>query len=295
MVHNGEINTLRGNVNWMNTRQGMMKTGLFGDDLNKIFPIIDSDGSDSAIFDNCLEFLSLSGRSMEHSAMMMIPEPWMKDETIDEHKKAFYEYHNCLMEPWDGPVSIAFTDGKKVGAVLDRNGLRPSRYYVTKDDMVIMASEVGVLDIPPENILYKERLRPGRMFLIDTELGKIVKDDELKAAIAREYPYKEWLTEHLITLEDVENFGNIDEPDHDTIVLRQKAFGYTYEELRKIIVPMARDSIDPLGSMGYDSPLAILSNKPQLLYNYFKQLFAQVTTNSAFREEIVTSSDILLI
>ncbi|MEZ0535780.1 glutamate synthase large subunit [Caldicellulosiruptoraceae bacterium PP1] len=293
IVHNGEINTLRGNINWMYSRQSMLKSDLFGDDLEKVLPIINSDGSDSAMFDNCLEFLMLSGRSMAHAAMMMIPEPWSNHESMSDEKKAFYEYHSCLMEPWDGPAAIAFTDGDRVGALLDRNGLRPSRYYVTKDDLVILASEVGVLDIPPENVLYKERLRPGRMLLIDTIEGRIISDEELKHKIASEHPYRKWLDENLITLEELPKAQELPEPDYDTVLQRQKAFGYTYEDLRFILTPMAKDGVEPVGAMGTDTPLAVLSEKPKLLYNYFKQLFAQVTNPpiDAIREEIVTATE----
>ena len=201
IAHNGEINTLRGNINWMHARESKFQSKLFGPDLHKILPVIDTDGSDSAMFDNALELLTLAGRSLPHAVMMMIPEPWSGDETMSEEKKAFYEYHSCLMEPWDGPASIAFTDGARIGAVLDRNGLRPSRYYVTKDDLVIMASEVGVLDIPPDRILMKGRIQPGRMFLVDTEQGRIISDEELKRQIATELPYGQWLKDNLLTLE----------------------------------------------------------------------------------------------
>src|SRR5204862_2578673 len=203
LAHNGEINTLRGNINWMHARQAMFESDLFGDDIKKILPIINTDGSDSAMFDNCLELLVLGGRSLPHAVMMMIPEPWANHESMSDEKKAFYEYHSCLMEPWDGPASIAFTDGKLIGAVLDRNGLRPSRYYVTRDDMVIMASEVGVLDVPPDRVLQKGRLQPGRMFLIDTEQGRIVADEEIKNKIAGEHPYRQWLNEHMVELADL--------------------------------------------------------------------------------------------
>jgi glutamate synthase (ferredoxin) len=205
LIHNGEINTLRGNENWMHARQGMLASELFGDDLKKLFPIIQEDGSDSAKFDNCLEFLALSGRSLPHAVMMMIPEPWENHESMDERKRAFYEYHNCLMEPWDGPASIAFTDGTVVGAVLDRNGLRPSRYYVTKDDLVIMASEVGVLEIPPERVLEKRRLQPGRMFLVDTSEGRIISDEEIKQQMASARPYGKWLKDNLVHFDDLPN------------------------------------------------------------------------------------------
>ncbi|MDF2522577.1 MAG: glutamate synthase large subunit [Clostridiales bacterium] len=296
LIHNGEINTLRGNVNWMNARQSLIKSELFGDDVKKILPIIDQDGSDSAMFDNCLEFLMLSGRSLPHAAMMMIPEPWSNHETMSDEKKAFYEYHSCLMEPWDGPAAMAFTDGSMVGAVLDRNGLRPARYYVTKDDMIIMSSEVGVLDIPPENIILKERLRPGRMLLIDTKEGRIINDEELKHTIASQQPYREWLNQHLTTLEALPEATHTAEAEHETVLQRQKAFGYTFEDLRAVITPMAKDGVDPVGAMGIDSPIAVLSEKPQILYNYFKQLFAQVTNPpiDALREEIITATETMI-
>lgn len=293
MAHNGEINTLRGNVNWMHARQALLKSDVYGSDIKKILPIIDENGSDSAMFDNCFEFLALSGRSMPHAIMMMIPEPWNNNENMSQELKDFYEYHSCLMEPWDGPASIAFTDGDMIGAILDRNGLRPSRYYVTKDDMVIMASEVGVLDIAPENVAFKGRLEPGRMFLIDMKEGKIVSDAELKEHIAKEHPYGEWLKKQALDLENLKEAPHLPEPNHATVLTRQHAFGYTFEELRSLIVPMARSGVEAIGSMGNDTPLAVLSNKPQLLYNYFKQLFAQVTNPpiDAIREEIVTSTE----
>ncbi len=296
MIHNGEINTLRGNVNWMHARQMLFTSDLFGDDVAKLLPIIQPDGSDSAMFDNCLEFLVLAGRSIQHAVMMMIPEPWSKHESMSDEKKAFYEYHSCLKEPWDGPASIAFTDGARVGAVLDRNGLRPSRYYVTKDDLVIMASEVGVLDVAPERVLYKGRLQPGRMLLVDTEEGCIVGDEELKHRMANEHPYRLWLNEHLVPLEDLPEAPPVREPARETLLQRQQAFGYTFEELRVIMGPMARDSVEPVGSMGTDTPLAVLSDRPQLLYNYFKQLFAQVTNPpiDAIREEIITATETML-
>ena len=296
VAHNGEINTLRGNINWMHARQSLFASDLFGDDLKKLLPVINEDGSDSAMFDNALEFLALSGRSLPHAVMMMIPEPWERHESMDAEKRAFYEYHSCLQEPWDGPASIAFTDGVRIGATLDRNGLRPSRYYVTKDDRVIMASEVGVLDLPPEMIVQKGRLQPGRMFLIDTELGRIVADEELKAKVAREHPYQVWLDQNHVLLENLPEPPHVHEPDHQTVFQRQQAFGYTFEDLRFILGPMASDGVQPLGSMGTDTPLAVLSNKPQLLYNYFKQLFAQVTNPpiDPIREEIITSTETML-
>jgi glutamate synthase (ferredoxin) len=295
IAHNGEINTLRGNINWMHARQSLLQSDLFGDDITKLFPIINEDGSDSAMFDNVLEFLVLAGRSLPHAVMMMIPEPWENHESMSDEKRAFYQYHSCLMEAWDGPASIAFTDGVRIGAVLDRNGLRPSRYYVTKDDLVIMASEVGVLDVPAERVLQKGRLQPGRMFLIDTELGRIVADEELKQKIAAEHPYRLWLNEHLVPVESLPE-APIQKPDHKTVIQRQQAFGYTFEDIRLIMLPMARDAVQPLGSMGTDTPLAVLSKRPQLLYNYFKQLFAQVTNPpiDSIREEIITSSDTTL-
>ncbi len=293
VAHNGEINTLRGNINWMHARQAMFASELFGDDVKKLLPIINTDGSDSAMFDNCLELLVLAGRSLPHAMMMMIPEPWANHESMSEEKKAFYEYHSCLMEPWDGPASIAFTDGKIIGASLDRNGLRPSRYYVTKDDLVIMASEAGVLEVPPENVLQKGRLQPGRMFLIDTEAGRIVADEELKKKISTGQPYGEWLKQHMIELGQLPEPPHLPEPSHETVVQRQQAFGYTFEDLRILMSPMARDGVEAVGSMGTDTPLAVLSDKPQSLFNYFKQLFAQVTNPpiDCIREEIVTSAE----
>src|SRR5437588_1949325 len=232
LAHNGEINTLRGNINWMHARQAMFESELFGDDIKKILPVINTDGSDSAMFDNCLELLVLGGRSLPHAVMMMIPEPWENHESMSAERRAFYEYHSCLMEPWDGPASIAFTDGIRIGAVLDRNGLRPSRYYVTKDDLVIMASEVGVLDIPPENIKHKGRLQPGRMFLVDLEQGRIIGDEELKRKIATDKPYAQWLKGNLIDLEELPPGQPDEAPDHRTVLLRQQAFGYTTEDLK---------------------------------------------------------------
>src|SRR5213594_3639250 len=297
LIHNGEINTLRGNENWMHARQGMLASELFGDDLKKVFPIIQEDGSDSAKFDNCLEFLSLSGRSLPHAVMMMIPEPWENHDSMDEKKRAFYEYHSSLMEPWDGPASIAFTDGVVVGAVLDRNGLRPSRYYVTKDDLVIMASEVGVLDVPPEQVLEKRRLQPGRMFLVDTSEGRIISDEELKQQIATAHPYREWLDKHLVRFDALPTPPEKQPPyNHPVTLQRLQAFGYSFEDLKINLGPMAMTGVYPIGSMGNDTPLAVLSDKPQLLYNYFKQLFAQVTNPpiDPIREELITSTTLTL-
>ncbi len=292
LAHNGEINTLRGNINWMRAREALCESDLLPD-LKKIFPIILEGGSDSAIFDNVLEFLVMAGRPLHHAILMMIPEAWSGHESMRQERKAFYEYHSCLMEPWDGPACIAFTDGTVVGAVLDRNGLRPSRYYVTKDDMVIMASEVGVLDIPAENVLLKERLHPGRVFLVDTAQGRIIDDAELKHTLATEHPYQTWLDQHLISLEDLPPPPHVHEPDHETVLKRQQIFGYTHEDLRILLAPMAQNGEEPVGSMGTDTSLAVLSNRPRLLYDYFKQLFAQVTNPplDAIREELVTSME----
>ncbi len=297
LIHNGEINTLRGNQNAMHARQAQLSSHIFGDDLEKIKPIIQEYGSDSAKFDNCLEFLRLSGRSLPHAMMMMIPEPWEKHENMDDEMKAFYEYHSCIMEPWDGPASIAFTDGKIVGATLDRNGLRPSRYYVTNDDTVVLSSEVGVLDIPAEDIIYKDRLQPGRMLLIDTEEGRIKSDEEIKHEIATEHPYREWLDNNLVQFHKLsDNYKDELDLEHEDIIHRQKVFGYTYEDLNVNIGPMAEDMLQPVGAMGNDAPIAVLSNKPQLLYNYFKQLFAQVTNPpiDPIREELITSTETTL-
>jgi glutamate synthase (NADPH) large chain len=291
IAHNGEINTLRGNINWMKAREALLESDVLGEDLKKILPIIREGGSDTATFDNVLEFLVMAGRSLPHAVLMMIPEPWQNHEGMTEELRAFYEYHSSLMEPWDGPASIAFTDGTVIGAVLDRNGLRPSRYWVTKDDLVIMASEVGVLDIAPENIVVKGRLHPGRIFLVDTEKGRIIADEEIKSELALAHPYEDWLRENLIAIEDVPPAPYLPPLDHDTVVRRQRAFGYTQEDLRMVLGPMATGAEEPIGSMGTDTPLAVLSERPRLLYDYFKQLFAQVTNPplDAIREELVTS------
>jgi len=291
IAHNGEINTLRGNINWMLARQAHFASELFGDDMQKIKPVINVTGSDSTIFDNALELMVLSGRSLPHAMMMMIPEPWSGHESMSDEKKAFYEYHSCLMEPWDGPASVAFTDGTMIGATLDRNGLRPSRYYVTKDDLVIMASEAGVLPVAPENVAHKGRLQPGRMFIVNMEEGRIVPDEEIKERIAGEKPYRQWLNQHLVKLADIADSKDIPSPDHSTVLQRQKAFGYSFEDLRMLMAPMARDGVEAIGSMGTDTPIAVLSDRPKLLYDYFKQLFAQVTNPpiDCIREEIITS------
>ncbi|HYE73494.1 MAG TPA: glutamate synthase central domain-containing protein, partial [Blastocatellia bacterium] len=294
LCHNGEINTLRGNINWMHARESRLKSELFGEEeLQKMRPIIDVNNSDSGMFDNVLEMLVLSGRSIAHAMMMMIPEPWSGNELMSPEKKAFYEYNSCMMEPWDGPAAVAFTDGNQIGATLDRNGLRPARYYVTKDDRLIMASEVGVLDIAPENIAYKGRLQPGRMLLADISKGRIIDDEELKHELASEHPYGEWLKQNMVKIEDLPEPSHVHETDHATVLQRQQAFGYTSEDLQMLVTPMAQSGNEAIGSMGTDTPLAVLSNKPQPLYNYFKQLFAQVTNPpvDAIREELIMSTE----
>ena len=293
VAHNGEINTLRGNINWMHAREALLRSDLLGPDLEKIVPIIQDGGSDSAIFDNVLELLVMSGRSLPHAILMMIPEPWQNNESLSPERRAFYEYHASVMEPWDGPASIVFTDGTVIGAVLDRNGLRPSRYYVTTDDLVILASEVGVLDVPPERVVLKERLHPGKIFLVDTGQGRFVSDDEVKDRLAAAHPYGEWLKKNLVRIEDVPPAPYLPPPDHGTVLRRQHTFGYTQEDVMLLLAPMARTGEEPIGSMGTDTPLAILSDKPRLLYDYFKQLFAQVTNPplDAIREALVTSME----
>jgi glutamate synthase (ferredoxin) len=293
LAHNGEINTLRGNINWMYARESKFKSAVFGADLAKVLPVIDTEGSDSAMFDNVFEMLLLAGRSLPHAMMMMAPEPFSHDQAMSADKKAFYEYHSCLMEPWDGPAAIAFTDGVRIAAVLDRNGLRPARYCVTKDGLVVMASEAGVLDIPPERILRKGRLQPGRMLLIDTEQRRLVEDEELKDRLARAHPYGQWLRDNLITLDSIPAAQLTVEAEQLPLLTKQQAFGYTREDLELLLAPMARDGNEAVGSMGTDTPLAVLSERPQLLYNYFKQLFAQVTNPpvDAIREALIMSTD----
>jgi len=293
IAHNGEINTLRGNINWMYARESLFESELFGEALKKILPVINIEGSDSLIFDNVLELLYLSGRSLPHAVMMMIPEPWTAHESMSDNKKAFYEYHSCLMEPWDGPASIAFTDGNIMGAVLDRNGLRPSRYYVTKDDLVIMASEAGVLPIEPERIAFKGRLQPGRMFLVDMSEGRIITDEEIKEKITTEHPYRDWINQHMIELAQVKDAPQLPEKEPQTLLQRQIAFGYTFEQLRMLLSPMGKDGVEAVGAMGTDTPLAVLSDQHKLLYDYFQQLFAQVTNPpiDSIREEIITSAE----
>jgi len=291
MAHNGEINTLRGNKNWMRAREGVAKSELFGREIEKLFPIVEPDCSDSGTFDNVLEFLLMSGRTLQESVMMMIPEAWQNHESMPVHKRAFYEYHSCLMEPWDGPASIAFTDGKYIGAVLDRNGLRPSRYYITHDDKVIMASEVGVLHVEPENVKYKGRLQPGRMFLVDFEQGRLIPDDELKNEFSKRRLYSEWIRNERIELAELERKREPHGFEPETLLARMQAFGYTVETLQFMLLPLVREKRDPVGSMGNDSALACLSDEPRMLYDYFKQLFAQVTNPAvdSIREEIIMS------
>ena len=296
LAHNGEINTLRGNVNAISAREMQFVSDKFGDDIKKVLPIVVPYGSDTATFDNVLEMLVLSGRSLPHAVMMMIPEAWSGHESMEEEKKAFYEYHSCLMEPWDGPASIAFTDGHYIGAVLDRNGLRPSRYLVTKDDLVVMASETGVLPIEPERVLKKGRLQPGKMFLIDTEEKRIIDDKELKHTYAARQPYGQWLKDNVVHLNDLPKPRKVHGLNEKTLLTRQRAFGYTIEDLNIILAPMVQDGEEAVGSMGADTPLAVLSQRPQLLYNYFKQLFAQVTNPpiDAIREEIIMGEEMML-
>jgi glutamate synthase domain-containing protein 2/glutamate synthase domain-containing protein 1/glutamate synthase domain-containing protein 3 len=291
IAHNGEINTLKGNVNWMYARQSILASPLFGDDIKKLFPIVAPGGSDSASFDNVLELIYLAGREIPHAMAMLIPEAWASNEHMNPEKKAFYEYHASLMEPWDGPAAIAFTDGRVIGATLDRNGLRPARYLVTHDDMVVMASETGVLNIKPEEVRMKGRLQPGKMFLVDTVAGEIVPDKELKRRLYSRQPYAQWLKENQIHLDDLPEPPRVYGYDPETILMRQRAFGYTDEDIRILLAPMAAKGEEPIGSMGIDTPLACLSDKPQPLFHYFKQLFAQVTNPpiDPIREEMVMS------
>ena len=295
LVHNGEINTIRGNVNWINAREGKAESPLFPD-IKKVFPVVDDSGSDSAMFDNTLEFLHMTGRSLPHAIMMMIPEPWERNNLMSQEKHDFYEFNSFMMEPWDGPAAMGFTDGTVIGGVLDRNGLRPARYYVTTDDRVIMASEVGVVNENAENIRAKGRLEPGKMLLIDTDEQRIISDEEIKHRVATELPYDEWVKEHVIHLSEITQADESSIPKIEDLFKNQQVFGYTQEDLVRMIVPMAKDGKDPVGAMGADAPLAILSDKPQLLYSYFKQMFAQVTNPpiDSIREEMVTSTRVML-
>ncbi|MBV8632320.1 MAG: glutamate synthase subunit alpha, partial [Silvibacterium sp.] len=290
LCHNGEINTVRGNTNWMNARESAMASPYFPD-IKKLFPIIQPGVSDSAALDNAVEMLTLSGRSLPHVMAMLIPEAWDADVTMSAEKRAFYEYHASLMEPWDGPAAVAFTDGKLIGATLDRNGLRPARYLITKDGLLVMASETGVLPFEAEEIEYKGRLQPGKMLLVDLEEGRIVPDEEIKHQLATRQPYGKWLEENQITLEALPEPVRVQGSDHETVLMRQRCFGYTDEDIRLLITPMSAEGQEPVGSMGTDTPLACLSDKPQSLFNYFKQLFAQVTNPpiDPIREELVMS------
>ena len=290
IAHNGEINTVKGNRNWMRARETLLQSDLIPGDIKRLFPIVNNSGSDSASFDEVLELLYLGGRSLPHSILMMIPESWENHATMSQVRKDFYAFHSALMEPWDGPACVTFTDGNQIGAVLDRNGLRPSRFWVTDDGLVVLASEVGVLDFKPESIVRKGRLQPGKMFLVDLQEGRIIEDDEIKDSLAAAEPYSDWLHAGLVRLSDLPSREHIVYP-HSSVVRRQRAFGYTEEELRLIITPMAKNGAEPLGSMGTDTPIAALSEKPRLLFDYFAQLFAQVTNPplDAIREELVTS------
>ena len=297
IAHNGEINTVMGNQNFMKARQALCASDKFGGELERLFPIVIEDGSDSARFDNVLEFIHLGGYDLTHAVMMMIPEPWERHTTMDPAKKAFYEFHACLMEPWDGPASITFSDGRQIGAVLDRNGLRPSRYYVTDDDLVIMASEVGVLpDLDPLTVVEKGRLRPGRMFLVDMEEGRIVPDEEVKQRVYSAHPYGEWLEAHRLQIDALAAAPEPAPLADEDLLPRQLAFGYTYEDLRMILGPTAENGVQPIASMGNDTPLAVLSDKSKHLYQYFKQIFAQVTNPAldCIREELVTATETFL-
>ncbi|HEY7482852.1 MAG TPA: glutamate synthase large subunit [Streptosporangiaceae bacterium] len=290
MCHNGEINTVKGNRNWMRAREALLASDLIPGDLSRTYPIIDIEASDSASFDECLELLHLGGRSMAHSVLMMIPEAWENHTEMTPARRAFYEFHSTLMEAWDGPAFVSFTDGTVAGAVLDRNGLRPGRFWVTDDGLVVLASEAGVLDIDPAKVVRKGRLQPGRIFLVDIEQGRIVEDDEIKAELAAAHPYADWLADGLVRFEELRHREH-ETPTQETLVKRQQTFGYTQEELRVLLTPMAKNGAEPIGSMGTDTPLATLSDRPRLLFEYFKQLFAQVTNPplDAIREELVTS------
>ncbi len=300
VAHNGEINTVKGNRNWMRAREAMLASDLIprsadGRGIERLFPVLNEEGSDSASFDECLELLHMGGRSLPHAVLMMIPEPWENHTEMSPQRRAFYQFHSTLMEPWDGPALIAFTDGSVIGAVLDRNGLRPGRYWVTSDGLVVLASEVGVLDIDPATVIRKGRLQPGRVFLVDTEAGRLVEDEEVKAALAAEHPYEDWLHAGLLHLDDLPDRPRIrpnpDDLDGPDLVTLQRMHGYTEEELRVILTPMARAGTEPIGSMGTDTPVAVLSDRPRLVFDYFTQLFAQVTNPplDAIREELVTS------
>ncbi|MBV8075733.1 MAG: glutamate synthase subunit alpha, partial [Planctomycetaceae bacterium] len=296
LAHNGEINTLQGNVNWLRARQPRMRSAVLKDDLAKVTPLEFEGLSDSAVLDQALELLVRAGRILPHALLMLVPEAYEGRDDLDPALRAFYQYHRCLVEPWDGPASIAFSDGTLIGATLDRNGLRPSRYVITHDDMVVMASEVGVLPIPPEEVRRKGRLQPGKMFLVDTGSGRIIGDDEFKAEISRRQPYQLWVEQNHLGLDDLPEPEAPPEPDPSGLLPRQQAFGYTWEDLFRVLLPMAQDGKEPVSSMGNDTPLAVLSRRSQLLYNYFKQMFAQVTNPpiDPIREKIVMNTESLL-
>ena len=296
MCHNGEINTFKGNFSRMQTREELLESPFFGSDIKEIIPIILPGKSDSASMDMVVELLLATGRSLPEVMMMLVPEAWEKHLSMDENKKAFYKYNSCIMEPWDGPASIPFTDGKFIGAVLDRNGLRPSRYSVTKDGYVVMSSETGVLDVAPKNIERHGRLEPGKMFLVDMDEGRIIEDEEIKTEISKKYPYQKWLNENLLTLKNIPYTGNVTPSENESFEIRMRMFGYTHEDINTIIIPMSRLAKEAIGSMGTDTPLAVLSNRPQLLFNYFKQLFAQVTNPplDGIREEIITDTSLTI-
>ncbi|HJM09459.1 MAG TPA: glutamate synthase central domain-containing protein, partial [Gammaproteobacteria bacterium] len=291
MSHNGEINTIQGNINWMRAREGNMKSPIFEDSLKDLFPIIEPNCSDSGNFDNVLEFLTLSGRSLEESVLMMVPEAWQKKKTVSKERKAYYEFQSNLMEPWDGPASITFSNGDVIGAVLDRNGLRPSRYYLTSDGRVVMASEVGVLDVPEEKIIKKGRLEPGKIFLIDFNKGKLLSDSDVKDPLVQEKPYRDWLHGNRFGFRKIKQLSNEPLYGKEELLKRMRAFGYTSETLEFMLLPMVHDLRDPLGSMGNDTVLASLSDKHRLIYDYFKQRFAQVSNPAidSIREKIVMS------
>jgi glutamate synthase (NADPH/NADH) large chain len=293
LAHNGEINTIRGNQNWMNARHGTLRSPLFGDDLKKLFPVMREGTSDSARFDNALEFLHLSGRDLAHSMLLMIPEAWENDELMDPDRRAFYEYHSYMMEPWDGPASMCFSNGDGVGAVLDRNGLRPSRYILTKEGLLVMGSEVGTLKIDPADVVVKGRLEPGRIFYADLEEGRIIDDAELKGRYINRHPYRTWVEANRVTLDDLPRVEVTHRPNPELRLPLQQSFGYTLEDLRFLIAPMASGGKEALGSMGDDSGLACLSDKPRLLFQYFKQNFAQVTNPAidSIRERPVMTLD----
>ncbi|MEC8134166.1 MAG: glutamate synthase central domain-containing protein, partial [Bacteroidota bacterium] len=296
MCHNGEINTLRGNVSRMMSREALFDSGWFGKDIKSVIPVVLPNKSDSASMDMVVELLLMTGRSLPEIMMMLIPEAWEKNDEMSATKRAFYEYNSCLMEPWDGPASVPFTDGNYIGAVLDRNGLRPSRYSVTKDGYVIMSSEIGVIEIAPTNVEYHGRLEPGKMFLVNMNEGRIINDEEIKEAIAKKHPYQKWLDKNLIYLKEIPYNDCPVFLNQETLERRKVLFGYTQEDIKTIILPMANQAKEPIGSMGSDTPLALLSERPQLIYNYFKQLFAQVTNPplDGIREELITDISLTL-